>query len=166
MRKKLFGAKKILHRIRINPGERILELGPGSGYLTVEASKRAGDSGRLCCLDIQLKMIEKVRQKVIEEGLSNVGLVVGDACQVPFKGSTFDSTFLVTVFGEIRHRGQALKELRRVVKSGGTLSVTELLPDPHYSLQRTTRSLCQKGGFVLEEAEGNFFQYTVNFRKA
>ena len=166
VRRTFFGVKKTMQRIGIQSGERVLELGPGPGFFTIEASKKTGNSGKIFCVDIQPKMIEKVYQKMREAKRMNVRLLVGDACHLPFKGNTFDRTFLITVLGEISTRSQALHELHHVLKSDGVLSLTELLPDPHFILPKTTRSLCQKAGFVFTEMKGNLFQYTDNFKKS
>lgn len=72
----------------------------------------------------------------------------------------------MTVLGEIPDRLVALGELRRVLKPGGRLSVTEVLPDPDYLLRTEVINMAQRAGFELEEQRGSFFCYTLNFRSA
>ncbi len=63
---------KVLDRVGIRPGERVLELGPGPGAFTVEAARRTGPGGTLVAVDIQPKMIAAVEKRVAEAGLTNV----------------------------------------------------------------------------------------------
>jgi ubiquinone/menaquinone biosynthesis C-methylase UbiE len=66
---------------------------------------------------------------------------------------------------EIPDRERALNELRRVLKPRGILSVTEEFLDPDYPLARTTLRRTEEAGFELEERHGNWWIYTLNFRK-
>lgn len=161
----IFSRSKTLDRTGISEGMRVLELGPGPGFLTVEALRRVGDSGSLYCLDIQPAMIAKVRGKLSKEGLENVALVMGNGECLPFASDSIDLAFLVAVLGEIPDKDAALKELNRVLCPGGVLSISELLPDPDYPLRRTTIAWARKAGFEPFQEFGNFFAYTVNFRK-
>ncbi|MBM3155527.1 MAG: dimethylmenaquinone methyltransferase, partial [Chloroflexi bacterium] len=55
--------------------------------------------------------------------------------------------------------------VRRVLKKGGILAVTELFPDPDYPWKSTTIKLGAENGFVVGKTSGNFFNYTVRFKK-
>jgi ubiquinone/menaquinone biosynthesis C-methylase UbiE len=156
---------KVLEQMGIHEGMRVLELGPGSGLFTLEASRRAGSSGRLYCLDIQPQLIARLKRKIERDGLENVALMVGDAAALPFADNSLDLAFLVTVFGEIPNKDEALRELYRVLCLGGILSVSEILVDPDYSLPGTIISQAHKAGFEPVQQFGNFFLYLLNFRK-
>ena len=154
----------ILERVGIQPGMRVLELGPGPGFFTPEASRQVGPGGKLYCVDIEPALIEKLKAKVRRLGLDNVEAQVGDACALPFGDGTFDVAFLISVLGEIPNRVKALREAHRVLKPDGVLSVTEFLPDPDYPLRRTVIRWADAAGFDLMESKGNLFCYTLNFR--
>jgi ubiquinone/menaquinone biosynthesis C-methylase UbiE len=144
---------------------RVLELGPGPGFLTVEASRKVGEKGRLYCLDVEPALIARLKEKTVKEGLENVALIVGDGQCLPFKDSCLDLAFLVAVLGEIPDKDGALQELHRILGPRGVLSISELLPDPDYPLRRTTIAWAGKAGFEPFQEFGNFFSYVVNFRK-
>lgn len=164
-RKRLFSAVKTMERVGVDNGMKVLELGSGTGFLTVEAAKRVGSSGRLFCVDIQPEMIAKTRQKVRNYNLDNVDLVVANALALPFKDNSFDLAFLVMVLGEIPKPDLALKELNRVIMPGGVLSVGEIILDPHYCLRSTIKSKANQAGFEIIKESGNFLAYVLNFRK-
>jgi len=157
--------RPVLDRVGIRPGEKVLELGPGPGAFTIEAARRTNPGGRLLAVDIQPKMIAVVERKVREAKQNNVETYRADAFHVPVDTGSIDRAFLVTVLPEIPDRKRALQELRRVLKPGGVLSITEEFLDPDYPLARTTIRWAEEAGFDLEECLGNWWIYTLNFRK-
>lgn len=155
-----------LDRVGIQSGERVLELGPGPGAFTVEAARRTEPGGRLVAVDIQPRMIAAVEKRVEEAGLTNVETHVASAYELPLEDGSVDRAFLVTVLPEIPDRQRALAELHRVLKPDGVLSITEEFLDPDYPRAQTTIQRAQSAGFELEERHGNWWAYTLNFRKA
>jgi hypothetical protein len=67
--------------------------------------------------------------------------------------------------GEIPDRKAGLEEIAASLKPGGLLSITEMLPDPHYQTLHTIRQLAHSAGLVESRVFGNKMVYTVNFRK-
>jgi ubiquinone/menaquinone biosynthesis C-methylase UbiE len=156
---------QLLDRVGIQPGERVLELGPGPGMFSIQAARRAGDGGALVAVDIQPRMIAAVDKKAEETGVTNVETHVGSAYDLPLQDGSVDRAFLVTVLPEIPDRHRALLELHRVLKPGGVLSITEEFLDPDYPLARTAIRWAREAGFEFVERHGNWFVYTLNFRK-
>ncbi len=157
--------RRVLDWVGIQPGERVLELGPGPGAFTLKAARRTQPGGHLVAVDIQPKMIAAVKRKARDAGLTNVETHVASAYDMPLETESVDRAFLVTVLPEIPDRHRALSELRRVLKPGGVLSITEEFLDPDYPLARTTIRWAQEAGFELKERHGNWWVYTLNFRK-
>jgi ubiquinone/menaquinone biosynthesis C-methylase UbiE len=157
--------RPVLDRIGIRPGERVLELGPGPGTFTVGAALRAGAEGRLIAVDIQPEMIDQVEKRVQQAGLTNVETHVASAYELPIVDQSVDRAFLITVLPEIPDRARALAELRRVLRPGGVLSITEEFYDPDYLFLPETTGLVEAAGCRLVEHFGNLWAYTANFRK-
>ena len=157
--------RPVLDRVGINAGERVLELGPGPGAFTVEAARRVGPEGQLISVDIQPEMIAQVEKRVQQAGLTNVETHVADAYHLPLEDESVDRAFLVAVLPEIPDQARALAELRRVLKPDGVLSITEDFFDPDYPFASETIRRVKAAGFSLERQLGNFWVYTVNFRK-
>ena len=147
----------------IDAGRTVLEVGPGSGYFSVEVARRVGPEGRLVCVDLQPEMIGALRRRLRRAGATNASPMVGDALDLPLADSSVDCAFLVTVLGEVPDRPKALAELRRVLKPGGILSITETLPDPDYQFPDVVRDLCRASGFRLVEHHRHFLGFTMNF---
>jgi ubiquinone/menaquinone biosynthesis C-methylase UbiE len=152
-----------LDRVGIRPGERVLELGPGPGAFTVDAARRVGPEGRLIAVDIQPEMIARVETRVRAAGLDNVKTHVRSAYDLPLADGSVDRAFLIAVLPEIPDQARALAELRRVLKPGGVLSVSEQFVDPDYRFLFETLRAVEAAGFFLEQRYGNFWAYTINF---
>ncbi|MDI6858150.1 MAG: class I SAM-dependent methyltransferase [Dehalococcoidia bacterium] len=150
-------------KFRIRKGGTVLELGPGSGYFTAEAASRVGERGRLICIDILPETARFLSQRFQRQGIDNSRILVGDACNLPLKERMLDGAFLVTVLGETTDKQRAIGELRRAMKPGGVLSITESLPDPDYQTQATVRRLCEGAGFQWTELYRRPGGFTMNF---
>ena len=164
LRRLLHPVRRTLERAHVEPGATVLELGPGTGYFSVEASRIIGPGGRLLCLDIQRPMLVELAGRLREAGVANAGLILGDATRLPLAEDSVDSAYLVAVIGEIPDRVEALRELRRVLRPGGVLSITETLTDPDYQLEDSVRDLCRAVGFEPLEHMRGLLGYTMSFR--
>ena len=113
------------------PGETVLEIGPGTGYYSLEVAGWISPGGTLHVFDIQQEMLDHTMARARERGIHNIEPRRGDARELPYEDASFDAAYLVAVLGEIPEQERALAELRRVLKPGGRLVVGELFGDPH-----------------------------------
>jgi len=155
--------RRTVDSFRVDGAHTVLEVGPGTGYFTVEVARRAGPEGRVVCVDIQPEMIGALHHRLLAKGVTNALPTVGDALALPLAEGSVDCAFLVTVLGEVPDRAKALAELRRVLKPGGILSITEALPDPDYQFPDVVRDLCRASGFRLLEHHRRLLGFTMNF---
>jgi ubiquinone/menaquinone biosynthesis C-methylase UbiE len=112
-------------------GEEVLEIGPGTGYYTLDLAEWIGPEGRVEIFDIQQEFLDHVMRRAGERGIENVHPTQGDAQALPYPDDSFDAAILTTVLGEIPDQDAALREIKRVLRPGGRLIVGELLGDPH-----------------------------------
>lgn len=159
------GAKTVLERAGICPGMRVLDAGCGPGRLTVPASTIVGPSGQIVAVDIQRRMLQMLSDRIEKKGLTNVELVLAGLGEGRLAVKGFDIALLVTVLGEIPDKGAALREIYQCLRPGGVLSITEVLPDPHYqALSRVRRLLADSGFHELAIFRG-CLSYTLNVTK-
>lgn len=114
---------EILNAAGIREGQRVLEIGPGPGFFTVPAAEIVGDSGRLYTVDNNPYAINHVQKKVTESGLTNIQVVEKDMTATGLAAETVDLTFM---FGFHHFRGDMapiLREVHRLLVSGGQLVV-------------------------------------------
>lgn len=155
--------ESLLTMLQPKSGERILEIGPGTGYYTLGVARRLSPHGQLDVLDIQQEMLDELRQRRAALGIDNVAETCGDASQLPYPNRTFDAAFLVATLGEIPDKASALREIRRVLKPGGRLIVGEGQPDPHMVSEVSLRALANPAGFRHDRSSGFPFGYFAWF---
>jgi ubiquinone/menaquinone biosynthesis C-methylase UbiE len=148
------------------PGERVLEVGPGTGYYTLVVARCLEPGGQIDILDLQPEMLDETMRRATARGLSNVVPTQGDAHELPYSDATFDAAFLVATLGEIPDKSRALRELRRVLKPGGRLVVGEGQPDPHMVPIRNLYEKASAAGLRYERHHGGRFGYLARFRVA
>jgi SAM-dependent methyltransferase len=146
------------------PGERLLEVGPGTGYYTLPVAKWLEPSGVVEIVDVQREMLDHTLRRAAEAGRQNIFAHQADARRLPFEDGSFDGALLVTVLGEIPDQVAALCELRRVLKPSGRVVVGELFGDPHWVSPRSLSDRSRDAGLLLEERVGSPFGYFARLR--
>jgi SAM-dependent methyltransferase len=147
------------------PGERILEVGPGTGYYTLDVAEWVQPGGSLDILDLQQEMLDHTMRGAAQRALANVTPTQSDATAMPYEDASFDAAYLTTVLGEIPDQEAALRELARVLKPGGRLVVGELLGDPHYVRLGPLRLRASGAGLHYERRLGRAPGYFARFSK-
>jgi ubiquinone/menaquinone biosynthesis C-methylase UbiE len=123
-------AKKALRMLDLRRGERVLEIGPGTGHALKWLAEQVDGNGLVCGLDLSKAMLRQSRRTLDQAGRNGwVGLVNADALQLPFSGGTFETVFMsftLELFenDEIK---QLLGECKRILKVGGRLCVVSLV---------------------------------------
>lgn len=159
------GSSLIVDRLNLAPGMKILDVGCGVGRITIPAAERVLPNGEVVALDGQLAMLKEVEKRIAAKNLTNVRTLFSRIDQSELEQNTFDRALLVTVLGEIPDREAALQHIFAALKPGGLLSITEVIPDPHYQFYGTVRRLAEAAGFQLDRYYGNWLAFTVNFIK-
>lgn len=150
----------------IQPGMKVLEVGPGNGRYTAATAQHIGPKGKIVSIDIEPKMIARLQARIDTEGISNIEGRLADVYDLPFEDGGFDAAYMITVIGEIPDPNQAMREIHRVLTLEGTLAFSEFFPDPDYPLASTLIREAMAAGFRLRAWHGNFFAYTLVFEKA
>ena len=163
-RRFILSPKKLADRLHLKENFKVLEIGPGSGYFSVEVARRI-PHGHLELFDLQKGMLEKAHHKIEAAGLHNVGFTQGDAVNLPYDENEFDVVFLVAVLGEVTDPEACLQSIYKVLKPSGLLTITEQPGDPDFLPLPVVRSLAEKQGFEFVESCGKKKNYTANFRK-
>jgi ubiquinone/menaquinone biosynthesis C-methylase UbiE len=149
--------------LRPKAGQSILEVGPGTGYYSLQTAGWLLPGGTLRILDVQQDMLDHTMRRASALGLENIIPTQGDAQELPYASNAFDSAYLVATLGEVPNKEAALKELRRVLKPGGRLVVGEGQPDPHMIRFKVLQRLAETGGFSFEDRIGGPLGYFARF---
>lgn len=110
---------RVIRRLAIPPGARVLEIGVGTG-LSLSAYPA---HCRVTGLDLSSDMLKHARRKVERLRMAHVELVQGDALNLPFAAGQFDFVMAFHVITVVPDHARLLAQARRVLKPGGTLVV-------------------------------------------
>ena len=106
--------------LALEPGERVLDIGAGPGFLAAEMAAEVGPNGRVHGVDPSESMLAMARRRE-----APVEYVAGDALALPFPDEHFDAAVCTQVLEYVDDVGGALAEARRVLRPGGRLLVLD-----------------------------------------
>jgi len=112
----------ILALAEIKPGERVVDIGCGTGIYTVEVAQRGA---HVIGVDPSMEMITIAQEKLRQAGLTGQ-FVCGSAEALPFRSGKFDLALAVTSLCFVHSPDRAIEEMRRVLRPGGRLVLGEL----------------------------------------
>jgi ubiquinone/menaquinone biosynthesis C-methylase UbiE len=154
---------RLLQILSPKEGERVLEIGPGTGYYSLDVARALAPSGELHLFDLQREMLAHT----LARGRGSAGRTLvatqGDAVRLPYTDESFDAAYIVCTLGEIPGREEALRELRRVLKPGGRLVVGELVGDPHMVRFERLRSEASAARLPYRRRLGSGLGYFARF---
>jgi SAM-dependent methyltransferase len=117
--------EELLHAgTRYPPGSRVLEAGCGVGAQTV-ALARNSPKARILAVDVSSDSIDQARRRLERHGFDHVELAQADVRDLGLPSAGFDHVFVCFVLEHLPEPLAALRELRRVLRPGGTLTVIE-----------------------------------------
>jgi SAM-dependent methyltransferase len=111
---------------RLQPGERVLDLGSGAGTDSLIAAQMVGPEGRVTGIDMTPAMLAKARAAAEELGVANVQFVAGEAEELPFADESFDVVISNGVIDLIPDKDAVFAELFRVLARGGRLQIADV----------------------------------------
>ena len=118
-----------LERLNVRAGERVLEVGSGTGHALLALARAVGEEGLACGMDLSMGMCRVARARVGQTGANARGvLTCGDGATLPFPSGIFDaifSCFTLELF-DTPEIPRVLEECRRVLKPGGRVGVVGL----------------------------------------
>ena len=153
--------ERLREALEPQPGEHLLEVGPGTGYYSLPVAEWIGPQGSLDILDLQQEMLDHTLRRAAEAGIANLAPTRADAAAMPFADDSFDGAYLVTVLGEVPDQEAALRELKRVARPGGRIVVGELFGDPHMVTRGALAERAEAAGLQVDRVlGGRLWHYT------
>ena len=111
----------------INPGDIVVDVGSGSGFDALIASKLVGPEGRVIGIDMTHAMLKKARSGATEKGATNVDFREGHAEDLPLPDEFADVIISNGVLNLTKDKKRTLSEWNRVLKPGGRLYIGDIL---------------------------------------
>ena len=111
------GRVQAIQRMGIKPGERVLEVGVGTGINTLLYPRDCSVTG----IDLTGSMLDKARDRIAREGIQNVRLLEMDAADLKFADSAFDIVYAPYLISVVPDPVAVAREMGRVCRSGGRI---------------------------------------------
>ncbi|MBP6962909.1 MAG: class I SAM-dependent methyltransferase [Armatimonadetes bacterium] len=146
----------VLTRLPLMPGQVVLDFGCGPGSYSVAAARLVGPEGWVYAVDRNPSAIRCVTQKAARRGPPNLTGICTD-CDTRLDDSSVDVVLLYDTLHELAGTAKVVKELHRVLKFDGLLSVG----DHHFTEQEIVDELTREGLFAATGRNGR----TISFRK-
>lgn len=116
--------RKMIERLRLAPGQRVLEVSVGTGANLPLMYETLGPGGALVGLDISTGMLLQCRKKAARLGIA-AGLVEGEASRLPFPGEAFDAVLHFGGINEFGDKQGAIAEMVRVARPGAKIVIAD-----------------------------------------
>ncbi len=143
-------------------GMKVIDLGAGSGFYTMEAAKRVGTSGRVYAVDVQKDLLERIRSTGTAQGFRNIEVIWGNAEKIggtKLREGLADRVVASNVLFQIEKPDDFALEIKRILKHGGKVLVVDwsdispLGPKVNFPAAKA-QALFEKAGFVLDQTFG------------
>jgi ubiquinone/menaquinone biosynthesis C-methylase UbiE len=150
LRHRLEDVRKPLGKAGIKEGQIILDFGCGPGHYAIAAAKMVGAKGKVYALDIHPLAVQSVEKKARKEGLTNITTILSDR-DTGLPDQSIDIALAYDMIHMVKDKQSLIKELHRVLKQNGILSVLA----EHLKVSDVLKILEQEGLFSLRDRQGN-----------
>lgn len=165
----------------IQDGMKVVDLGSGSGFYTIEAAKRVGPRGMVYAVDVQRELLDKVKNSAALIGLHNIEIVWGNAEKIggtKLREAIADRVILSNILFQIdqTNRDDLVLEVKRLLRPGGKLMVIDWTAESpmgprssagsHVVPPIVAEGLFTKVGFVVDKTfDAGDHHYGIIFKR-
>lgn len=126
----------VLKALDLRAGQVVADLGAGSGYYTFRMAPRVGKAGKVLAVEIQDEMIATLRQRAIEQKMTNVEVIQGTESDPRLPAGGVDLVLMVDVYHELAWPYEVMMKVRNALKPGGRVVFVEFRKeDPHVEVK-------------------------------
>ena len=170
-RTQFLNPESILDKLRLT-GEMVLaDLGCGTGFFSIPASRRVN---KVFSLDIQQEMLDILKDKIKKENITNIETILSEESSIPLHDNSVDVLLMSNVFHELEDRKSLLREAKRVLTNAGRLVIIDWKkivmdfgpPFEERLNEKEVFEICHENGFTfLEQSSAGPYNYLLVFGK-
>ncbi len=120
--------ERIMDALQIADGSRVADIGAGGGWFTVRLARRVGPNGRVYGQDVQREMVDSIRRRAADQGLTNVETVLGGISD-PKLPAGLDAVIIVDTYPAISDPVRVLASVRAALKPAGLVGIVDFTKD-------------------------------------
>lgn len=168
--------EQILEASGVERGMDVADIGAGTGLFTLLFAERVGEDGTVYAVDISRPFVERLGERVREQGLNNVRTVVNTQRSAGLPADSVDLAFLSDTYHHFEYPAQMLASIREALRAGGELVVIDFRREPgissHWILQHVRAGkdeviaeITAEGFELVDEPDFLRDNYFLRFRK-
>ena len=115
----------VVAALGIRPGDQVADLGSGSGYFTVHLARAVGPEGRVYAVDVDEEMNAYLSERLADEGIENVEVVLGEYEDPKLPDGQIDLLFTSNTYHHIQDRPAYFRRVQADLAPGGRVAVIE-----------------------------------------
>ena len=112
-----------INAFKPQPGQRVVDVGSGPGFLSNAISNCVGQTGSVCGIDISKPLLDIAHSQIKDR--ANIEFLLGDATKLPLPSEVFDTIVSTQVLEYVTEVDVAIDEFHRVLKAGGTVALLD-----------------------------------------
>lgn len=124
-REKRLQIDRVMDILGIESGKRVADIGAGSGWFTVRAARRVGETGKVYAVDINPEAVHYVEDRAQKEGLRNVTTILGHEDDPLLPADQIDAVLLLKTYHEVAKPVALLRHLRAALRPGAKVGVID-----------------------------------------
>jgi predicted methyltransferase len=161
---------RVVALLGLRSGDTAADVGCGDGFYTIPLARLLGPSGRVYAEDISDGQLEKLKQRLSEEGLKSVEIIKGAADDPKLPAAAVDGVLIVNAYHEMSAHEAMLNHVRSAMKPGGVLVVMDGMWNDHESRSREeqvkfhelaptlAKTEVERAGFEIVEVRDPFIE--------
>ena len=157
--------ERVIAALALTPGQAAADLGAGTGYFTERLARAVGEDGRVYAIDVDADVLEGLRERVDEAGVTNVETVVAPYDDAGIPDASVDLVLTVNTYHHFQDRTTYFRNLKRVLRPGGRIAIIEFDGRKglfvrwfgHYSERETLLDEMREAGYRVD-ADHDFLE--------
>jgi arsenite methyltransferase len=148
---------RVIQSLQIRPGDRIADLGSGSGYFVFALAKAVGPTGKVYAVDVDEEMNKLVAENARKEGVNNVEVILARPDDPRLPSAGVDLIFTSNTYHHIDKRVSYLANLRKYIRPDGRIAIIEFDRRgwleglwSHYTPSEFIKKEMEQAGYALQ----------------